>query len=114
MCKLERHVGKTAHKKLIFCEGLYLSTGVPLYDDYFGYKPCAECKECKRYLYRKQYVNLFDAAMISLIILVMLILGTPQWAIRWNLFLYEGVQEAINSNVERVEQEDNTRKLHYP
>ena len=113
MCELEKKVGETAHKKLMFCKGFYFGTGVPFYDDYFGYKPCAECKECKRYLYRKQNVNLFYAVAISFGILVMLILGTPQGAIRWNLFFHEGVQEAFYSNVERIEQEDNTRNLHY-
>ncbi len=113
MCELEKYVGETAHKKLMFCKGFYLSTGVPFYDDYFGYKPCAECKECKRYLYRKQYVNLLYAVTIIFGILVMLILGTPQGAIRSNLFFHEGVHEAFFSNVERIEQEDNTRGVHY-
>lgn len=113
MCALEKNVGEMAHKKLMFCKGSYLSTGLPFYDDYFGYKPCAECKECKRYLYRKQYVNLLYAVAISFSILVTLILGTPQGAIRWNLFFHEGVQEAFYSNVERIEQEDNSRDLHY-
>lgn len=113
MCEMEKYAGKMAHKKLIFCEGFYLSTGVPFYDDYFEYETCAECKECKRYLYRKQYVNLFYAAVISFGILAILILGTPQGAIRRNLFFIEGVQEAFLSNVERIEQEDNTRNLHY-
>ncbi len=44
---------------------------------------------------------------------MMLILGTPQGAIRWNLFFHEGVQEALYSNVERIEQEDNSRDLRY-
>lgn len=113
MCELEKNVGEMAHKKLMFCKGFYLSTGVPFYDDYFGYKPCAECKECKWYLYRKQNVNLFYAAAISFGILVMLILGTPQGAIRRSLLFHEGVEEAFYSNVERIEQEDNTRNLHY-
>ena len=64
MCELEKYVGEMAHKKLMFCKGFYLSTGVPFYDDYFGCKPCAECKECKRYLYRRQYMNLFYAVAI--------------------------------------------------
>ena len=113
MCKLEKYVGEMAHKRLMFCKGFYLSTGVPFYDDYYGYKPCAECQECKRYLYRKQYVNLFYAVVISFGILVMLILGTPQGAIRWNLFFHEGVEEAFYSNVERIELEDNSRNLRY-
>ena len=77
MCELEKYVGEMAHKKLMFCKGFYLSTGVPFYDDYFGCKPCAECKECKRYLYRRQYMNLFYAVAIVFGILMMLILGTP-------------------------------------
>ena len=113
MCELEKYVGEMVHKKLMFCKGFYLSTGVPFYDDYFGCKPCAECKECKRYLYRRQYMNLFYAVAIVFGILMMLILGTPQGAIRWNLFFHEGVQEALYSNVERIEQEDNSRDLHY-
>ncbi|MDE7433316.1 MAG: hypothetical protein K2N34_15585 [Lachnospiraceae bacterium] len=102
-----------AHKKLMFCKGFYLGTGVPFYDDYFGYKPCAECKECKQYLYRKQNVNLFYAVAISFGILVMLILGTPQGAIRRKLLFHEGVEEAFHSNVERIEQEENSRNLRY-
>ena len=113
MCKLEKYVGEMAHKRLMFCKGFYLSTGVPFYDDYYGYKPCAECQECKRYLYRKQYVNLFFAVVISFGILVMLILGTPQGAIRGKLLFHEGMQEAFYSNVERIEQEDNSRNLRY-
>lgn len=113
MCELEKNVGEMAHKKLMFCNGFYLGTGVPFYDDYFGYKPCAECKECKRYLYRKQNVNLFYAIAISFGILVMLILGTPQGAIRRSLLFHEGVQEAFYSNVERIEQEDNSRDMRY-
>lgn len=113
MCELEKYVGKMAHKKLMFCKGLYLSTGVPFYDDYLGYKPCIECEKCKRYLYRKQYINLFYAVAIIFGILLLLILGTPQGAIRRNLFFYEGVQEAFCSNVDRIEQEDNSRNLHY-
>ena len=91
MCELEKYVGEMAHKKLMFCKGFYLSTGVPFYDDYFGCKPCAECKECKRYLYRRQYMNLFYAVAIVFGILMMLILGTPQGAIRWNLFFHSVV-----------------------
>lgn len=113
VCELERYAGVRAHKKLMCCEGLYIGTGIPFYDEYYGYKQCAECKECKRYLYRKQYVNLFYAVAGSLSILTMLILGTPQGAIRRNLFFHEGVQEAFCSNVERIESEDNTRNLHY-
>ncbi|MCM1439543.1 MAG: hypothetical protein NC131_10145 [Roseburia sp.] len=113
MCELEKNVGEMAHKRLMFCEGFYLSTGVPFYDDYFGYKPCDECKECKRYLYRKQYINMFYAAAISFGILVTLILGTPQGAIRWNLLFCEGVQGAFNSDIERIEQEDNSWDLQY-
>ena len=113
MCELEKNVGEMAYKKLMFCKGFYLSTGVPFYDDYFGYKPCAECKECKRYLYRKQYINLFYAVAISVGILVVLILGTPQGAIRKNLFFHEGVQEAFFSNVERIEKEKDTGYWHY-
>ncbi len=113
LCELEKYVGEMTHKKLMFCKGFYLSTGVPFYDDYFGYKPCAECQECKRYLFRKQYVNLFYAAMVSLGISALLILGTPQGAIRRNLFFQKGIQEVFFSNVERMEGEDDTRKLHY-
>lgn len=29
MCELEKYVGEMAHKKLMFCKGFYLSTGVP-------------------------------------------------------------------------------------
>ena len=58
-------------------------------------------------------MNLFYAVAIVFGILMMLILGTPQGAIRWNLFFHEGVQEALYSNVERIEQEDNSRDLHY-
>lgn len=101
MCELEKYVGEMAHKKLMFCKGFYLSTGVPFYDDYFGYKPCDECKECKRYLYRKQYVNLFYAVATSLSILVILILATPQGAIRRSLFFNEGLYEAFQSNVKK-------------
>ena len=113
MCELEKKVGEMAHKKLMFCKGFYLSTGVPFYDDYFGYKPCAECKECKRYLYRKQYVDWFYAIAISFCILMILILGTPQCAIRWNLLFHEGVKEAFCSDVERIEKEGNSGNLHY-
>lgn len=112
-CELEKNIGVRAHKRLMLCKGFYLSTGIPFYDDYLGYKPCAECKECKRYLYRKRYVNLFYAVAVSLSILAIFILGTPQDAIRRNLFFHEGVQEAFCSNVERIEPEDNTRNLHY-
>lgn len=110
MCELEKCVGKIAHRKLMFCRGLYLGTGIPFYDDYLGYKLCDECKECKRY---KQYTNLFYALAISVGILVVLILGTPQGAIRRNLFFHEGVQEAFFSNVERIEKEKDTGYWHY-
>ncbi len=113
MCELEKNAGIRAHKKLMLCEGLYVGTGIPFYDEYYGYKQCAECKECKRYLYKKQYVNLFYAVAVSLSILAVLILGTPQGAIRRNLLFTEGVQEAFFSNVERIEQEDNARNLRY-
>lgn len=113
MCELEKKTGEVAHKKLMLCEGFYLSTGVPFYDYYFGYETCDACKKCKRYLYRKQYVKLFYVVAISFGILAILILGTPQGAIRRNLFFNEGIQEAFYSNVERIEQEDNTRNLHY-
>ena len=32
MCELEKYVGEMAHKKLMFCKGFYLSTGVPFSD----------------------------------------------------------------------------------
>lgn len=50
-CELEKQAGERAHKKLMLCEGFYVSTGIPFYDEYYGYKHCAKCIECKRYLY---------------------------------------------------------------
>lgn len=112
-CELEKRAGERANKKLMLCEGFYVGTGVPFYDEYYGYKHCAKCKECKRFLYRKQYVNLFYAVAVSLSILAILILGTPQGAIRRNLFFTEGAQEAFLSNVERTEKDEDTGYWHY-
>lgn len=113
MCELEKDAGERAHKRLMLCEGFYVSTGIPFYDEYYGYKHCDECNECKRYLYRKQYVNLFYSVAISLGILAIFILGTPQGAIRRSLFFTEGAQEAFLSNVERTEKEEDTGYWHY-
>ena len=112
-CALGKNVGKKAHKKFMFCEGFYVSTGIPFYDEYYGYKTCAECKECKKYLYRKQYINLFYAVAISLSILAILILGTPQGAIRRNLFFAEGIREAFLSSVEKTGEDEDTGYWHY-
>lgn len=113
MCELEKYAGEMTHKKFIFCEGFYLGTGIPFYDDYLGYEACTECKECKWYLYREQYVNLLSAVAISFAILLLLIFGTPQGAVRRSLFFNEGVREAFLSSVERIEQEGNTKNLRY-
>lgn len=113
MCELEKSVGEMARKKFMFCEGFCISTGIPFYDDYIGNKPCNECIECKRYLYRRQNVNLLYAVAMSLGIVWILISATPQGAIRWNLLFTEGVQEAFCSNVERIEMEDNTGNQNY-
>lgn len=113
MCEMERRAGERAHKKFFLCEGFYRSSGVRFYDEYYGYQQCAECKECKRYIHRKLYVNLFYAFAVSLSILAILILGTPQGAIRRSLFFTEGMQEAFFSNVERTEKEDDTENWYY-
>ena len=112
-CEMEKYTGERAHKKLMLCEGFYVSTGIPFYDEYYGYKPCAECIECKWFLHRKQYVNLFYALVVSLSILAILILGTPQGAIRRNLFFAEGVQEAFSSNVKKTGKDEDTGYWHY-
>lgn len=112
-CELEKRAGERANKKFMLCEGFYVSRGVPFLDECYGYKHCAQCMECKRYLYRKQYVRLFYAAAISWCILTVLILGTPQGAIRRNLFFAEGAQEAFLSSVERTEKDEDTGYWHY-
>lgn len=33
-----KNAGVRAHKKLMLCEGLYVGTGIPFYDEYYGYK----------------------------------------------------------------------------
>ena len=57
--------------------------------------------------------KLFYAAATSLSILAILILGTPQGAIRRNLLFTEGVREAFSSNVERTEKDEDTGYWHY-
>lgn len=116
LCKLERKLGWQAKKRFMFCQGLHSS--IKIFHEgnssQITMEPYGECTECRRYLYRKCYVNCAQIVVICACLLLILVLGTPEGAIRRNLFVQEGIQEAVSGRIEKVtDEKGGTKKNHY-
>lgn len=104
-CKVEKEANKKACKVLGFCTGLPREHRLFIdgCDRSAEKIPYGECIRCKKYLYRKVHIIIFNIIILCFLLLCILIMCTPQGAIKRKLFVQSGANIAFISEIEKVE-----------